>query len=846
MRKQGFTLVELLAVLVVLAVILAITVPAVSNIIRSSTMKAFENDAKMVLNAIRLKEIEIDNLNPEEIDETNIDAILGLSNANYDDLEITIYNNEKYIAVRGRGKWAGFSACGTFRNIRVNEGACANDFEDPVITLLGDDPVTINVGDTYVDAGATATDDTDEDIADKIVVTGEVNVNQVGTYILSYDVTDNSGRNAITVTRTVHVIDTNNPVVTFGTNGNTTYAQTRSTTVTVSDAGGIDNSSLKYLWNTSTTEPSEGSFSTTFTSGGAISSPAGVTGGYYLWILAKDTQNNTTIARSEVFNLDNTAPSITVDGSNPVYLPIGATYTDAGATASDEHSGVGAVTPTGTVNVNNVGTYTITYNVTDNAGNAATPATRTVYVIDYIPIYNQTQLAQVCSGTTVSINGHNYTMNASGKYKLMNDITLTGSWTSICSSFTGTFDGDNYTISNLSMYQGPTNSSLGFIRQNGGTGTIKNLNLSGTITQSTICSYSGDPNCVSSFYTGMLTAYNNGTIQNSSSTGTITQNGEALTNVDSKLYTGMLVGYNNGTIQNSSSSGTINLATRLSFQKYLGGLVGYNNSGKTINSSNAAVNINTEAGNGSVTLILGGLVGYNNSGTIDKSYATGNINGYNYQNIISGGLVGLSSGYIYNSYATGNVLGTSTGGYFPYAGGLVGNLDGYIYNSYATGTVSATISPNPAYNSSIAGGIVGRQQSSSGYIYNSYAIGNVTSNAGDISSSKVGGLIGEINGTIANTFWNKSAVLLNYTTPVSVPYPGYVGTATYVVGLTSNEMLGTSTPSFTGYNGATYNNVLTALNAYVSGSGVTGLVTWNRNSSINNGYPYLVGVTPSS
>ena len=35
---------------------------------------------------------------------------------------------------------------------------------NPAITLLGDDPVTINVGDTYVDAGATATDDTDEDI----------------------------------------------------------------------------------------------------------------------------------------------------------------------------------------------------------------------------------------------------------------------------------------------------------------------------------------------------------------------------------------------------------------------------------------------------------------------------------------------------------------------------------------------------------------------------------------------------------------------------------------------------------------------------------------------------------
>ena len=152
-RRQGITLVELLAVLVVLAVILAISVPTVSNIIRTSTMKTFENDVKMVLNAIRLKQIEDDSLDPTEINETNINTMLGLSNENYSDLKIEIHNNEEDIAVKGQGKWAGFSACGTFRNIKVNEGECANDFEDPVITLLGDDIVTINVGDEYVDAG---------------------------------------------------------------------------------------------------------------------------------------------------------------------------------------------------------------------------------------------------------------------------------------------------------------------------------------------------------------------------------------------------------------------------------------------------------------------------------------------------------------------------------------------------------------------------------------------------------------------------------------------------------------------------------------------------------------------
>lgn len=48
-NKKGFTLVELLAVIVILGVLLLIAVPAVSNIIDSSKKKSFESAAKLMI-----------------------------------------------------------------------------------------------------------------------------------------------------------------------------------------------------------------------------------------------------------------------------------------------------------------------------------------------------------------------------------------------------------------------------------------------------------------------------------------------------------------------------------------------------------------------------------------------------------------------------------------------------------------------------------------------------------------------------------------------------------------------------------------------------------------------------
>ncbi len=104
---------------------------------------------------------------------------------------------------------AGNTGTDTF-NITVNESVdtipTVEDTTNPVITLLGDNPVTVTIGYTYLDAGATATDDVDDDITLNIEVGGSVDTTTVGTYTITYDVIDAAGNKANQVTRTVNVI----------------------------------------------------------------------------------------------------------------------------------------------------------------------------------------------------------------------------------------------------------------------------------------------------------------------------------------------------------------------------------------------------------------------------------------------------------------------------------------------------------------------------------------------------------------------------------------------------------------------------------------------------------------
>ncbi|WP_298347017.1 DUF5011 domain-containing protein, partial [uncultured Algibacter sp.] len=105
---------------------------------------------------------------------------------------------------------AGNAATQVVRTVNVIPDTTA-----PVITLNGNATIDLNVGDTYTEQGATATDNIDGDLTASIVIGGVVDTNIGGTYLVTYDVSDAAGNAATQVVRTVNVIpDTTAPVIT--------------------------------------------------------------------------------------------------------------------------------------------------------------------------------------------------------------------------------------------------------------------------------------------------------------------------------------------------------------------------------------------------------------------------------------------------------------------------------------------------------------------------------------------------------------------------------------------------------------------------------------------------------
>lgn len=245
------------------------------------------------------------------------------------------------------------------------------DTTPPVITLIGDSTVNLILGSAYTDAGATALDNIDGDITENIVKTGVVDVDTVGSYTLKYNVSDAAGNASAEVTRTVVVsADLTAPDITL--TGDPVVNVILGSEYIDAGATAIDNV--------------DGDITSNIVITGSVD--VNTAGSYILLYNVSDAAGNAAaeVTRTVVVSEDETAPVITLTGDPVVTIITGSTYIDDGATAVDDVDGdiTANIVTTGSVDVNTAGSYTIRYNVTDAAGNAAAEVVRTVNVTNIL------------------------------------------------------------------------------------------------------------------------------------------------------------------------------------------------------------------------------------------------------------------------------------------------------------------------------------------------------------------------------------------------------------------------------------------------------------------------------
>ena len=233
------------------------------------------------------------------------------------------------------------------------------DTTPPEFNLAGPNPYTVEAADgsDYTDPGAAATDNAASALTKD--TTGTVDMGLPGTYTLDISYTDVSG-NVSNKIRTVNVVDTTAPVIAGEPYVDTEVSQTGSYSmepgVTASD-------------NSSTALTKAESNTVDITTLGSYTDTTTFT----------DASGNSATFTRVVGVVDTTAPTVTVLGEAVVLVIQYGSYTESGATASDNSAGPLEKSILGTVDVTTVGDYTLTYTFEDASGNVGS-GTRLVEV----------------------------------------------------------------------------------------------------------------------------------------------------------------------------------------------------------------------------------------------------------------------------------------------------------------------------------------------------------------------------------------------------------------------------------------------------------------------------------
>lgn len=271
-----------------------------------------------------------------------------------------------------------------------------------------EEPITIEAGSEYVDAGATVTDNIDGFISsnyqftyanyyadpnsDKVTESRltEIDTRKTGIYKIAYIYTDKAG-NTKQATRYLYIKDTTMPTVTL--NGEENITIEAGTPYKDEGAKVTDNSdpTIENFKYTNINYYVNGELKKSHLTEVDVKQP----GEYKIGYEYTDKSGNTKITVRTVIVKDTTAPVITANGKSQT-LKVGDTYTELGATLTDnayidaddyeitihfyDENGKLVYPSPSKVDTSIVGEYRIAYTAKDSSGNASNVATISVKV----------------------------------------------------------------------------------------------------------------------------------------------------------------------------------------------------------------------------------------------------------------------------------------------------------------------------------------------------------------------------------------------------------------------------------------------------------------------------------
>ena len=280
--KKGFTLVELLAVIIILGAIFAITFPLVTDNIRKTEEKAFNLQKEQIIAAAKDMVIKEYVVIPDKqsitlyVGELKRKGLLPIKMINAK-TKLTISNESNVVILRENNSYSY-----DVNIIDLEEESTENNENAPVIRLNGNYVEYVEINTEYVEKGGTAYSNTGSPLTlnpPQIKLNdnegGEIDTSKLGTYKLIYSVTDKG----LTTTniRTVVVRDTISPIIYFPENN----------IVKASEISGFDVEEGVYAIDNSNEN-------ITVTHESSLSN---IPGKYVILYTAKDSSRNTTNAK---------------------------------------------------------------------------------------------------------------------------------------------------------------------------------------------------------------------------------------------------------------------------------------------------------------------------------------------------------------------------------------------------------------------------------------------------------------------------------------------------------------------------------------------------------------------